>query len=430
MEGKKKTAPYSWVPSLYFAEGVPYVIVMTVALVMYKRLGLSNTEVTLYTSWLYLPWVIKPLWSPVVDMFRTKRWWIVVMQLVIGASLAGVAFTLRMPSGIQWSLAFFWLMAFSSATHDIAADGFYMLELDEHDQSFYVGIRSTFYRFATIAGQGLLIMFAGVLEVYLKNPVRAWALTFWVAAAIFLGLYLYHRFMLPRPEADGEAGSGEDGRAGSLADAFRSFAEPFRSFFSKPQIGVALAFMLLYRFPEALLTKVSPLFLLDRVSAGGLALSTNELGWVQGTVGVFGLLLGGVSGGIAVSSGGFRKWLWPMVMSISLPNAVYIVLAYFQPDSLLAVNLCVFVEQFGYGFGFTAYMLFLIYFSQGTTKTAHYAFCTGFMALSMMLPGMVAGWLQEHIGYLNFFILVMALCPLTFMVAAMIKVDGRFGKKE
>lgn len=430
MEVKKNTAPYRWVPSLYFAEGIPYVIVMTVALVMYKRLGLSNTEVTLYTSWLYLPWVIKPLWSPVVDMFRTKRWWIVVMQLVIGASLAGVAFTLRMPAGIQWSLAFFWLMAFSSATHDIAADGFYMLELNEHDQSFYVGIRSTFYRFATIAGQGLLIMFAGVLEVYLKNPVRAWSLTFWVAAVIFLGLYLYHRFMLPRPEVDRMAGHGENGCAGSLAAAFRSFGEPFRSFFSKPQIGVALAFMLLYRFPEALLTKVSPLFLLDRVSAGGLALSTNELGWVQGTVGVFGLLLGGVSGGIAVSSGGFGKWLWPMVLSISLPNAVYIVLAYFQPAGLLFVNLCVFVEQFGYGFGFTAYMLFLIYFSQGPTKTAHYAFCTGFMALSMMLPGMVAGWLQEHIGYLNFFILVMALCPLTFVVAAMIRVDGRFGKKR
>ncbi len=422
MEVKKNTAPYWWVPSLYFAEGIPYVIVMTVALVMYKRLGLSNTEVTLYTSWLYLPWVIKPLWSPVVDLFRTKRWWIIVMQLVIGASLAGVAFTLRMPSGILWSLAFFWLMAFSSATHDIAADGFYMLELNEHDQSFYVGIRSTFYRFATIAGQGLLIMFAGVLEVYLKNPVRAWSFTFWVAAAVFLGLYLYHRFMLPRPESDG--------RAGSLEVPFRSLGDPFRSFFSKPQIGVALAFMLLYRFPEALLTKVSPLFLLDRTSAGGLALSTNELGWVQGTVGVFGLLLGGVSGGIAVSSGGFRKWLWPMVMSISLPNAVYIVLAYFQPDSLLLVNLCVFIEQFGYGFGFTAYMLFLIYFSQGPTKTAHYAFCTGFMALSMMLPGMVAGWLQEHIGYLNFFILVMALCPLTFVVAAMIKVDEQFGKER
>ncbi len=422
MEVKKNTAPYWWVPSLYFAEGIPYVIVMTVALVMYKRLGLSNTEVTLYTSWLYLPWVIKPLWSPVVDLFRTKRWWIIVMQLVIGASLAGVAFTLRMPSGIQWSLAFFWLMAFSSATHDIAADGFYMLELNEHDQSFYVGIRSTFYRFATIAGQGLLIMFAGVLEVYLKNPVRAWSFTFWVAAAVFLGLYLYHRLMLPRPESDG--------RAGSLEVPFRSLGDPFRSFFSKPQIGVALAFMLLYRFPEALLTKVSPLFLLDRTSAGGLALSTNELGWVQGTVGVFGLLLGGVSGGIAVSSGGFRKWLWPMVMSISLPNAVYIVLAYFQPDSLLLVNLCVFIEQFGYGFGFTAYMLFLIYFSQGPTKTAHYAFCTGFMALSMMLPGMVAGWLQEHIGYLNFFIFVMALCPLTFVVAAMIKVDEQFGKER
>jgi len=420
---RRALRPWSWIPSLYLAEGIPYVIVMQIAVVMYKRLGLSNTDIALYTSWLYLPWVIKPFWSPVVDLLKTKRWWILAMQLVLGASLAGVAFTLRLPSALQWSLALFSLMAFSSATHDIAADGFYMLALSEREQALYVGIRSTFYRVATIAGQGGLIMFAGVLEVYTRHPVRAWSLTFYVAAAFFLLLYLYHRFMLPRPVRDRSVTGGPhwDGRA---------FLDTFLSFFRKPQVLVALAFMLLYRFPEALLTKITPLFLLDTTGAGGLSLTTSELGLVQGTVGVFGLLLGGIVGGIAVSVGGFRRWLWPMVAAISLPNLVYVFLAYFQPEGLFVVNVCVFVEQFGYGFGFTAYMLYLIYYSQGPASTAHYAFCTGFMALSMMLPGMCAGWLQEQMGYLNFFILVMALCPLTFAVAWFVKVDKDYGKKE
>lgn len=416
--------PWTWIPSLYIAEGIPYVIVMQIAVVMYKRLGLSNTDIALYTSWLYLPWVIKPFWSPVVDLLKTKRWWILAMQLLLGASLAGVAFTLRLPAGIQWSLAFFSLMAFSSATHDIAADGFYMIELSEREQALYVGIRSTFYRVATIAGQGGLIMFAGVLEVYTRQPVRAWSLTFYFAAAVFILLYLYHRLMLPNPEHDKSSATGRLHREGG------AFLNTFLTFFQKPQVCVALAFMLLYRFPEALLAKICPLFLLDNLRAGGLALTTSELGLVQGTVGVFGLTLGGIVGGIAVAVGGFRKWLWPMVLSISLPNIVYIFLAYFQPEGLLIVNACVFVEQFGYGFGFTAYMLYLIYYSQGSSSTAHYAFCTGFMALSMMIPGMFAGWLQEQMGYLNFFILVMALCPLTFAVAYFIDVDKEYGKKK
>lgn len=414
--------PWTWIPSLYLAEGIPYVIVMQIAVVMYKRLGLSNTDIALYTSWLYLPWVIKPFWSPVVDLLRTKRWWILAMQLVLGASLAGVAFTLRAPHSLQWTLAFFSLMAFSSATHDIAADGFYMLELSEREQALYVGIRSTFYRVATIAGQGGLIMFAGVLEVYARHPAKAWSLTFYAAAAFFFLLYFYHRLMLPRPERDRSSAEGRrwDGR---------DFLGTFVSFFRKPQVVAALAFMLLYRLPEALLAKISPLFLLDGTGAGGLSLTTSELGLVQGTVGVFGLLLGGIVGGVAVSVGGFRRWLWPMVWGISLPNVVYVLLAYFQPEGLFVVNACVFVEQFGYGFGFTAYMLYLIYYSQGPSSTAHYAFCTGFMALSMMLPGMFAGWLQEQMGYLNFFILVMSLCPLTFAVAWLVKVDRDYGKK-
>lgn len=419
---KQKLRPWTWIPSLYLAEGIPYVIVMQIAVVMYKRLDLSNTDIALYTSWLYLPWVIKPFWSPIVDTFRTKRWWIVTMQLVMGAGLAGVAFTLGLPSAVQWTLAFFWLMAFSSATHDIAADGFYMLGLTEQEQALYVGIRSTFYRIAMIAGQGLLVMFAGAMEVYTRQPAKAWAITFYATAGFFLLLYVYHLLVLPRPKADKAIAR--------LVSPLADMGSTFLSFFSKPGILVALCFMMLYRLPEALLVKICPLFLLDKTSAGGLALTTSELGMVQGTVGVIGLTLGGILGGVAVSVGGFRKWLWPMVVSISLPNVVYIFLAYFQPENLFWVNACIFIEQLGYGFGFTAYMLYLIYFSQGPSSTAHYAFCTGFMALSMMLPGMVAGWLQQQMGYLNFFILVVALVPFTFLVARLIKVDEDFGKKS
>ena len=414
----KSKAPWRWIPSLYFAEGLPNIIVTFIALIMYKRLGLSNSDATLYTSWLYLPWVIKPFWSPVVDMLRTKRWWILLMQLLIGASLAGVAFSLHCSPMLQWTLAFFWLMAFSSATHDIAADGFYMLQLTPSEQALYVGIRSTFYRVATIAGQGLLLMIAGTLEVYTRRPLQAWSITFGLSAALFLLLYLYHQYYaLPRPQSDKPVSS--DGHLN------KAFIETFLSFFRKPGFWAAIAFMLLYRLPEALLTKVCPLFLVDPVSAGGLGLTTSEVGFAQGTLGVIGLTVGGILGGMAAGRDGLKRWLWVMVMAISLPDIVYVVLAYFQPEALHWVATCIFVEQFGYGFGFTAYMIYLMQYAQGPSKTAHYAFATGFMALSMMIPGLFAGYLSELMGYLNVFIFVIGLLPVTFVVSALIKVDDK-----
>lgn len=412
----RKPSPWAWIPTLYMAEGIPYVIVMSVALVMYQRLGLSNTEITLYTSWLYLPWVIKPFWSPIVEMLRTKRWWIVAMQMVIGASLAGLAFTLQAPQFVKWSLAMLWIMAFSSATHDIAADGFYILALNPKEQAFFVGIRSTFYRVANIMGQGFLCMFAGTLESRLR-PTQAWMFTFLLTAFIFAFFFIYHYLTLPRTQADTERGNVE------WNNVANKFINTFVSFFQKKHIFVALLFILLYRLPEALLVKVCPLFLLGDTKHGGLGLTTGEYGMVQGTIGVIGLTLGGIIGGIVAEHGGLKRWLWPMVLSITLPDAVYIFLAYFQPEGMTWVSICVFVEQLGYGFGFTAYMLYLIYFSRGESSTAHYAFCTGLMALGMMLPGLVAGLLQESVGYLNFFIITMLLCVLTFAVSLLIKVD-------
>ena len=421
-QNNKKRNPWAWIPSLYFAEGIPNILVTFLACFMYKRLGLSNTDAALYTSWLYLPWVIKPFWSPIVEMLKSKRWWILIMQLLLGSSMAGVAFTIPVPHFVQWTLCFFWLMAFSSATHDIAADGFYMIALNQHDQSLYVGVRSTFYRVSTIAGQGILTIFAGALEAYTRSPSKAWSYTFFLAATIFTLLYCWHAFILPRPLDDRSREVKFD--TNQLTEFFQTFV----SFFKKPGIGIAILFMLLYRLPEALLTKICPFFYVDPINKGGLGLATSEIGFLQGTVGVIGLLLGGIIGGIVVAKGGFKKWLWPMVLSITIPDLVYIFLAYYQPDNFILINVLVFLEQCGYGFGFTAYMLYLIYFAQGPSKTAHYAFCTGFMALSMMLPGLLSGWLQEKIGYLNFFILVCCLTPLTFIAAALIKVPKDYGK--
>ncbi len=425
MKSTKRISPWAWIPTLYFAQGLPYVAVMTISVILYKRLGISNTDIALYTSWLYLPWVIKPFWSPFVDLLKTKRWWIVSMQLLVGVGLAAIAFTIPASHFFQLTLAIFWLVAFSSATHDIAADGFYMLALDSHDQSLFVGIRSTFYRVATIAGQGLLVILAGWLESTTSGNIPlAWSITFLVLALFFLAICLYHHYILPRPQSDRATGHV------TASNIFKEFFATFVSFFRKKQVGVAILFMLLYRLPEAQLVKLINPFLLDAKELGGLGLTTSQVGFVYGTIGILGLTLGGIIGGIVAAKGGLKRWLWPMAWSISLTCATFVYLAYAQPESLWVINLCVFIEQFGYGFGFTAYMLYLIYFSDGEHKTAHYAICTAFMALGMMLPGMVAGWLQELIGYKHFFNWVMICCIATIVVCAFIKIDPNFGKKE
>lgn len=417
--------PWSWVPTLYFAEGLPYVAVMTISLILYKQLGLSNTEITFYTSWLYLPWVIKPLWSPFIDLIKTKRWWIVTMELLIGAAFGGVAFMIPTSFWLQGTLFFFWVMAFASATHDIAADGFYMLGLDTHNQAWFVGIRSTFYRLATIFGQGVLVMIAGNLQVIYRNSISySWSLMFYGVTGIFIALWLWHHYVLPTPTEDT---ARNDVNANTI---WKEFVNTIKTFFKKEQVLVGILFMLLYRMPEGLLAKVSALFLIDASHNGGMGLSPQEYGLVQGTVGVIGLTLGGILGGICAGKDGLKKWLWPMVCAITLPDIVYVYLSYALNSNLMVINVCVFIEQFGYGFGFTAYMLYLIYYSRGQFKTSHYALCTAFMALSMMIPGLFAGALQEAVGYRHFFIIVMICCIVTFLVTSFLKIDADFGKKE
>ncbi|MDR2811140.1 MAG: MFS transporter [Tannerellaceae bacterium] len=413
----KTRTPWAWIPTLYFAEGLPNVAVMTISVIMYKKLGISNAEIALYTSWLYLPWVIKPFWSPFVDLIKTKRWWIYAMQLLIGAGMAGIALTI--PTAFFWqaSLAFFWLLAFNSATHDIAADGFYMLGLPTDKQAFFIGIRNTFYRIAMVTGQGLLVMLAGFLEIRTGRIPYAWSIVFLVLTGIFVAAYAWHRFILPLPEEDKQRSNV------TPRTILLEFVKTFVDFFRKKGIVAALLFMLTYRLGESQLVKLASPFLLDGKDEGGLALSTSQLGVAYGTVGTLSLMLGGILGGIAIAKlGGLRRWIWPMALSLFLPNLVYLYMAYALPDNLFIVSACVGFEQFGYGFGFTAYTMYLMLFSDGAYKTSHYAICTGFMALGMMLPGMCSGWIQEWAGYPMFFLWVL-LCSLpVFCVIPFLKI--------
>ncbi|GHT48652.1 MFS transporter [Bacteroidia bacterium] len=420
----KKISPWAWIPSLYLAEGLPYVAVQMISVIMYKNMGISNGDIALYTSLLYLPWVIKPLWSPFVDILKTKRWWILTTQLLIGAGFAGVAFTAPLPFFFQATLAFFYLLAFSSATHDIAADGFYMLGLDTNQQAMYVGIRSMFYRVATILSQGALVFFAGYLERVTGRISFAWSITFFVLAGLFILFSIYHRLVLPKPASDIPNPNL------TASDILKEFSETFVSFFKKPHIRTALFFMLTFRFSEAQLLKLINPFLLDPKDVGGLGLTTSEVGFVYGVIGIIGLTLGGIIGGFAAAKGGLKKWIWPMTLSMLLTAVTFVYLSFTQTDSLPVINICVFIEQFGYGFGFTAYMLYLIYCSEGEHKTAHYAICTGFMALGMMLPGMVAGWLQEMLGYNHFFIWVMICSIVPIIAVSLLKIDPGYGRKK
>ena len=403
---------WGWVPSLYLAEGLPYVVVMTVAGIMFKRFGVSNAENAFYASLLGLPWALKLFWSPFVEMFSTRRRWIIVMQIAIAGSLASLALCLPGPDWFRASVGSFMAVGFLSATHDIAADGFYMLGLDTRGQSFFVGIRTTFYRLAMIVGQGPLVVLAGWLETTYGDIPRAWATVFYALSGTMAVLALYHALTLPHPVRDIAQGTKTPGQVG------REFVETFTGFFTKRYIVVALLFILLYKLPEAQLLKLISPFLLDDPQLGGLGLDTSQVGVVYGTIGVIGVMAGGIVGGIVVSRRGLRRWLMPMAWSMSLTCVTFLWLSCRAEPTMAEINACVFIEQFGYGFGTTAYMLYLIHFSQGERSTAYYAIATGIMSVGMILPGMVAGWIQQQIGYTLFFIWTLVCCIATISVAA------------
>ena len=414
----KQRSPWWWVPTLYFAEGIPYFIVNNISVTMFKRLGMPNGDLAMYTSLLYLPWVIKPLWSPFVDVIRTKRWWIVLMQALCTAGFAALALSVS-PDVFGWSLVIFYVIAFASATHDIAADGYYMIALEQKQQATFVGIRSTFYRIASVFGQGVIVVLAGVLEERLGAIPRAWSITLLASAILFALITLWHWRFLPKVEMPDQVGHDKKEVGNDESESrriFREFGQAWVTFFKKPGVWLAITFMLLYRLPEAFSVKMLTPFLLDPVEAGGLGLSTAQSGLVYGTVGVIALTVGGILGGLYAAKQGLRKSMWPMSMALALPCAVYLILAAVQPTALWSIFLLVAIDQFGYGFGFTAYMLYMMQFSEGSFKTSHYAICTAFMALSMMIPGLFAGWMQEALGYVGFFIVVMICCLATITV--------------
>jgi MFS transporter, PAT family, beta-lactamase induction signal transducer AmpG len=420
---RRGKGPWLWIPTLYVAQGLPYALVMSVSVVLYKNLGVSNAAITFWTSWLGLPWILKPLWGPVVDILKTRRQWIWATQFILGASLAAVALALPAPHFFQLTLAFFWLVAFNSATHDIAADGFYMLAMTEHEQSLFIGIRTVFYRVASICAQGGLVILAGRIYRRTGDYAAAWSLSFGLVAGILLLLGAYHFFVLPKPARD------QPDVLGPRKHFLAEFLKTFGTFFQKPGIVPMLCFLLLYRLGEAQLLKMAQLFLLDAREAGGLGMATDDVGLIYGTVGVVIFMLGALLGGFVVARHGLKFWLWPMLLAIHLPDAVFIWLAYTQPASLTLIGAGIAIEQFGYGFGFMAFMLYMIYIARGEHATAHYAICTGFMALGINLPGMWSGWLQQLLGYPHFFVCVILATIPSFIAARFIPLDAEFGKR-
>ena len=409
--------PWTWIPTLYFAQGFPYIIINGVSVVMYKNLGVTNSEIAFYTSWLYLPWVIKPLWSPIVELKSSKRNWFLTTQLLGAISFGLIGFLFELDGFFLSTLIILWLAAFSSATHDIAADGYYMLALSEKDQSFFIGIRSTFYRLSVILGQGGVIILAGLLFERFGNYSSAWSLTMYVVGGTMFLLWLANLKLTP-PQVKELAKS--DGN---------SFREVFISFFRKKHIGVGLTFMLTYRLGESQLVKMASPFFLDDLSVGGLGLSTTQVGTFYGTFGWVALSIGGVLGGYLISQDGLGRWILPMAISLNLPNLLYVYLSYVPDIAIAWIATTIVIEQFGYGFGFSAYLLFMIYMAEGTSKTAHYALMTGFMALGMMLPGLISGWIQEWLGYPGFFVWVVVAGIPGIMIIRYLEFPKSFGLK-
>lgn len=436
----KERSPWWWVPTLYFAEGIPYFVVNNISVMMFTKMGVPNGDMSFFTTLLYFPWFLKGLWGPVVDVVKTKRWWIISMQVLITALMILLTLTLPYPEQATidagtTSISMFWLTlvlfiiaAFASATHDIAADGYYMLAHSPSSQAAFIGIRSTFYRIASVFGQGVLVFIAGYIEKTEQNIPFSWQVTLGLAAVVFCVITIYHTFSLPRSAQDAPRSSSKDGNQKS---ALSEIANSFLSFVKKPGFLLAVAFMLLYRLPEGFLIKLCQPFLVHSMDKGGLGMSTDMVGLVYGTFGVIALLGGGILGGVYASRVGLKKSLWIMAANMTLPCATFVYLAIAQPTDPIIITIALCIEQFGYGFGFTAYMLYMMYFSEGEFKTSHYAICTAFMALSMMLPGFFAGYIQEAIGYVNFFWMVMACCIATLVVTYLVdrKIDPNYGRK-
>lgn len=420
---KADNTPWFWIPILNFASGLPYAIIISVSVIMYKNLGIDNEAIGVYTSLLYLPWVIKPLWSPFIDLYSTKRKWFLSMQLLISIAFVLVGFMLPLQQFFFVTLAIFWVAAFASASNDVASDGFYLLALSKDQQSFFLGIRSTFYRLAMLTGNGLIVVLAGYLEIEFGDKNKAWSYTMVLVGILMAIITIYNFFVSPKTESKAAPLSAE-----SITN--KSFGTVFKSFFQKKQIGLILAFILLFRLGESQLLKMLSPFLIDPLEKGGLGLDTQEVGVIYGTFGLIALTIGGILGGIVISKDGLGKWMLPMILTMHVPIIGFILLAHYHPTDIWNVYATVVAEQFGYGFGFAAFMMYLIYVAEGESKTSHYSIATGFMALGMMLPGMVSGYIQEYLGYGNFFIWVFVATIPGLILSRFLIYPNDFGKKS
>lgn len=411
-----RSRPWLYVPTLYFAEGLPYIIVNTVSVILYKRMGMSNEFIGL-TSILYLPWVLKMFWSPLVDIRKTRRYWIICTQFIMAVLFAVLALSIPTPLFLPLTLTLFVMIAVISATHDIAVDGYYMLALDRHQQAFYIGVRSLFYRLALLCGQGLLVVWAGTLEEQTGSIPLSWMLTMFIPAVVFSAACLFHQQSLPRPVEDFSAVANTQSR---------NFTAAFTSYFTQPGIVRIVLFILLYRLGEAMLVKMAVPFMLDGPAAGGLGLSTKTVGYAYGTAGMLSLTVGGLAGGWLIARFGLKRCIWPMAIMLNAPDLVYMYMAVVQPEAWL-VYVLVACEQFGYGLGFTAFSVYLMDISRAPYKTSHFAISTGLMALGMMAPGMLSGYLQQWLGYSVFFTLVLALTVPGMMMIFFVSFDGDNG---
>ena len=442
MKSLKSINPWLWVPTLYFLEGIPYFLVNNISMVMFNQMGVPNGEMSFFTTLLYFPWALKFLWAPFVDLIKTKRWWFITMQFIMlglaaltilaipqpdPATIAATATEVKLFTGVLIS---FIIMAFASATHDIAADGFYMLALTSGVQAAMIGWRSVFYRLSNVFCNSALIAIPGIVYDWTikqgeANMPIAWQVTMLITTIIFTLMAVWHLFFTPRPDTD------KPNADTSVKEIITGFGKAFATYFTKPALWVAIAFMLLYRLPEGFLLKMIYPFLLGSREVGGLGLTMQEMGVVYGIIGVIFLLLGGILGGYYISRVGLKKAFWWMAIGMTLPCLSFVYLSMFLPNNMIYVAVALAIEQFGYGFGFTAYMMYMMYFSEGEFKTSHYAICTSFMALSMILPGLVAGYIQEAIGYQNFFWMVICCSVATFLVTflAWRITDPNYGKK-
>ena len=403
--------PALWVPSLYFAMGTPMTAVTAMSAVMYKNLGLSNAEIALYTGSMYLPWVLKPLWSPVVEMFRTKRFFVLSMELAMAATLAGVAATLPLPGYLRWTITLFWLTGFASATQDVAADGVYISAMSHREQATYVGVQGVCWNFGRVIATGLLVSLTGSLHGAGLSWSRSWTAVMGVLSAIMLLSFGWHLRVLPAGSRAASGGGAERPPAGTFVDAFASF-------FRKKDIWMMIAVVYFYRFGEGLIEKIGPLFLLDPRTVGGLGLDNVRLGRVNGTYGTAAFIVGALLGGLFAARLGLRRSLFVLALAANVPHATYLYLSQVRPETLGPIAAAVMIEKLGYGFGSVGHMLYMMQqAAPGPYKTAHYAFATGIMGLCMMSTGMASGALQEAVGYQWFFVIVIVASALPLFFA-------------